>query len=72
MGRLDEQRIHAVLELHRQGMKGRAIARALRISRNTVRQIVCAHEQARHHPHSAPRSSRYASPRTSCSSTSRI
>lgn len=53
MARLDEKRIHAVLELHRQGMKGRAMARALRISRNTVRQIVGAHEQARQNPHSA-------------------
>lgn len=53
MARLDEKRIHAVLELHRQGMKGRAIARALRISRNTVRQLVCEHEQARQNPHSA-------------------
>jgi transposase len=50
---LDEQRIHEVLHLHRQGMKGRAIARALRISRNTVRQIVCEHADARHNPHCA-------------------
>ena len=40
---LDEQRIHAVLQLDRQGMKWRAIARALHISRNTVRQIVREH-----------------------------
>jgi transposase len=50
---LDEQRIHDVLQLHRQGMKWRAIARALRISRNTVRQIVRAHADARHNPHCA-------------------
>jgi len=50
---LDEQRIHDVLQLDRQGMKWRAIARALRISRNTVRQIVRAHARARHSPHSA-------------------
>jgi len=50
---LDEQRIHDVLELDRQGMKWRAIARALRISRNTVRQIVREHALARHSPHSA-------------------
>ena len=50
---LDEQRIHDVLELDRQGMKWRAIARALRISRNTVRQIVHEHRRARHSPHSA-------------------
>ena len=53
MARLDQKRIHAVLELQRQGMKGRAIARALRISRNTVRQLVGEHEQARQNPHSA-------------------
>jgi len=34
-------------------MKGRAIARALRISRNTVRQLVGEHELARQSPHSA-------------------
>ena len=53
MPRLDEQRIHDVLQLHRAGMKGRAIARALSISRNTVRQIVHEHERARHSPHCA-------------------
>jgi len=50
---LDEQRICDVLELDRQGMKWRAIARALRISRNTVRQIVREHGLARQRPHSA-------------------
>jgi transposase len=50
---LDEQRIHDVLELDRQGMKWRAIARALRISRNTVRQIVREHAGARQDPHCA-------------------
>jgi len=53
MPRLDEKRIHDVLELDRQGMKWRAIARALRISRNTVRQIVREHEHARQSPHCA-------------------
>ena len=53
MSRLDEKRIHDVLGLHRQGMKWRAIARALRISRNTVRQIVGEHERARQTPHCA-------------------
>jgi len=51
--RLDEKRIFDVLELHRQGMKWRAIARALKISRNTVRQIVDEHQRARQSPHSA-------------------
>jgi len=50
---LDEKRIHDVLQLHRQGMKWRAIARALRISRNTVRQIVREHAAARQTPHCA-------------------
>jgi transposase len=53
MPRLDEKRIHHVLQLHRQGMKWRAIARALGISRNTVRQIVHEHAGARQTPHSA-------------------
>lgn len=51
MPRLDEKRIHDVLELHRQGMKWRAIARALRISRNTVRRIVHHHQLTRQSPH---------------------
>jgi transposase len=50
---LDEQRIHDVLELDRQGMQWRAIARALRISRNTVRQIVREHADARQNSHCA-------------------
>jgi len=53
MPRLDEKRIFDVLQLHRQGMKWRAIARALRISRNTVRQIVREHAEARQNPHCA-------------------
>lgn len=53
MPRLDEKRIHAVLELHRQGMKWRAIGRALRMSRNTVHRIVEEHQRARENPHSA-------------------
>ena len=50
---LDEKRIHDVLQLDRQGMKWRAIARALRMSRNTVRQIVREHAGARQNPHCA-------------------
>jgi transposase len=50
---LDEKRIHDVLQLDREGMKWRAIARALRISRNTVRQIVREHGHARQSPHCA-------------------
>jgi transposase len=50
---LDEKRIHDVLQLDREGMKWRAIARALKISRNTVRQIVVEHAHARQSPHAA-------------------
>jgi transposase len=49
---LDEQLVHDVVQLHKEGMKWRAIARALKISRNTVRQIVNDHEAARGAPHS--------------------
>jgi transposase len=50
---LDQKRIHDVLRLDREGMKWRAIARALKISRNTVRQIVEEHGRVRQSPHSA-------------------
>jgi transposase len=50
---LDEKRIHDVVQLDRQGMKWRAIARALKISRNPVRKIMREHEGARQSPHSA-------------------
>jgi len=53
MSRLDEKRIHDVLRLDREGMKWRAIARALRISRNSVSHIVRQHREARESPHSA-------------------
>lgn len=49
----DERLIHDVVQLARDGMTGRAIARALKISRNTVRQIVREHGDARQRPHSA-------------------
>lgn len=48
----DERLIYDVVQLNREGMTWRAIARALRISRNTVRQIVHAHEHTRQSPHS--------------------
>jgi transposase len=51
MRRLDEKRTFEVLHLLRDGMTARAIARALKISRNTVRQIVQEHERARQSPH---------------------
>ncbi len=53
MAPLDEKLIHDVVQLDRQGMAWRAIARALRISRNTVRRIVHEHRRARQSPHCA-------------------
>ena len=50
---LDEKLIHDVVQLDREGMKWRAIARALKISRNTVSHIVREHGRARQSPHSA-------------------
>jgi transposase len=50
---IDERLIHNVVQLDRDGMKWRAIARALKISRNTVRQIVREHGHVRQSPHSA-------------------
>ena len=49
----DETLIHNVVQLSREGMKRRAIARALHISRNTVRQILSEHDAARQDEHSA-------------------
>jgi transposase len=53
MRRRDPQLRADVVQLDKQGMKWRAIARALKISRNTVREIVTEHRQARDGPHSA-------------------
>lgn len=50
---LDDQLVHEVVLLDKSGMTWRAIARALHISRNTVRQIVLEHRDAREQPHSA-------------------
>ena len=50
---IDERLIHEVVQLDQQGMTWRAIARALHLSRNTVRQIVTAHGQEREAVHSA-------------------
>jgi transposase len=50
---LDEQLVHNVVQLDKSGMTWRAIARALHISRNTVRRIVTEHRQAREQPHTA-------------------
>jgi transposase len=50
---LDPQLVHDVVDLDKSGMKWRAIARALHISRNTVRRIVNDHEGVRTAAHSA-------------------
>jgi transposase len=50
---LDEQLVYDVVRLAKEGMKWRAIARALHISRNTVRQIIVGHGQDREQPHTA-------------------
>lgn len=50
---LDQKLIHDVVQLDKEGMKWRAIARALHISRNTVRQIVNDHGGARATEHCA-------------------
>ena len=48
-----EDLIHQTIALDRQGMGKRAIARALGVSRATVRKIVTAHGEAREEPHTA-------------------
>jgi transposase len=50
---LDPQRVHDVVRLDKEGMTWRAIARALHVSRNTVRHIVTEHREERERPHSA-------------------
>jgi len=48
-----EELVHKVVTLHAQGVRWRAIARALSISRNTVRKIVLEHQAARQTEHTA-------------------
>ena len=49
----DERLVHDVVRLAKEGMTRRAIGRALRISRTTVRSILDAHDEGREQPHSA-------------------
>ncbi len=49
----DARLIYEVVQLDRDGMKWRAIARALKVSRNTVRKIVLEHGEDRQRSHSA-------------------
>lgn len=48
-----EELTHKAVTLCQQGLTRRAIARALSISRNTVRKLLAGHESARKEPHSA-------------------
>ena len=49
----DEKLVHDVVLLGKQGMSRRAISRALKVGRNTVRDILAGHETARGAPHLA-------------------
>lgn len=53
---LDPRLVHDVVQLAKGGMKWRAIARALHVSRNTVRRVMVGHEDARMAVHSSLRS----------------
>jgi transposase len=50
---IDEKTAHDVVLLEQQRMSRRAIARALKISRNTVREILADHDAARKEEHTA-------------------
>jgi transposase len=50
---LDENLIHQIVQLTKERMTRRAIARALHVSRNTVRQILAEHGEARTREHTA-------------------
>ncbi len=49
----DEKVVHDVVLLSKQGMSRRAISRALKVSRNTIREILDGHDAARTGEHSA-------------------
>jgi transposase len=51
--RTREELLSALVTLHRQGLSRRAIARALGVSRNTVRALIAAHTVARETEHTA-------------------
>ena len=53
MQRSDPMRIYEVVGLLKAKLPQRAIARALKISRNTVRKIAASHREARQSPHGA-------------------
>lgn len=49
----DEKVVHDVVLLSKQGMSRRAISRALKVGRNTIREILDGHDAARREEHSA-------------------
>jgi transposase len=49
----DEKVVHDVVLLASQGVSRRAISRALKVSRNTVRRVLGGHDAARSEPHTA-------------------
>ena len=51
--RTREELMAELVTLHRQGLSRRALARALGISRNTVRSLLAAHAEARETEHKA-------------------
>ena len=53
MQQLDERTIHDIVKLNSDGIKWRAIARSLGVSRNTVRRVVKEHGDIRQNEHSA-------------------
>lgn len=53
MPRRNEMLAYKVVQLAKEGMTRRAIARALRVSRNTVKRLLLVHDVVRQKPHSA-------------------
>lgn len=56
--------LHQITTLHAQGLTRRAIARALSVSRNTVRKMLTGYETARREAHSALPAAPVRTPRT--------
>jgi transposase len=65
MPRPDSSLVHKIVQLAGEGMKRRAIARALRLSRNTVRRVLEDHALAREAVHTALPSPPARAPRPS-------
>jgi transposase len=51
--RTRDELVHQIVRLRREGVSGRAIARAVGVSRNTVKAVLAAHDVARSAAHSA-------------------